>query len=1443
MQVAVMTLVVGALFAGWMAGEARAQQAGGERPALFLGNDSLPPMNFLQHGKETGIVVDLARALVKRMRRPVEIRLMDWAEAQKLVLDGRADALLQINPNPERMKIYDFSEPLVTSEFTIFTSAERLGISSMDDLHGLKVGVEKQGLPISLLQEDSRIAVEIIPNFIQGFRMLSTGALDAVIADRWVGSYVLAENRIRGIRLIEVPIRRSRSAIAVRKGNADLLRDINSALAEIRRDGTYDRIVSSWRSKEVVFETREQGRQQMLLLAAIAAALILALAGLALLAREIRRRKRVEVTLRESEHKLRLFIEHAPAAIAMFDRSMRYMAVSRRWLTDYRLSDQDIIGRSHYEIFPEIPERWRKVHQKCLAGAIEKSEEDPFTRMDGQVDWVRWQVLPWYEHDGDIGGIIISTEDITERKRAEEALRKSEERLLRFYESGIVGVIYWNMNGEILDANDKFLQMVGYTREDLTAGRIDWVNMTPTEYRHPDENSLLELKATGVNKTPFEKEFIRKDATRVPVIVAGAMLDEERFNGVGFVLDITERKRAEEALRESEERFRLLFENMTEGVALHEMIRDDTGKAVDYRVLDVNSAYVRQIGIPRERAVRALAGELYGTGTPPYITEYEEVVASGKPLFFETYFPPMKKHFSISAIRTKPNRFATVFLDITERKRVEEEARTTLQRFYAVLSSMYTALLLVTDESRVEFANQAFCDCFDLRDSPADLAGLTSSDIFAKIREAYLNPDEAIARILEIVDRGQPVKGEEVPMANGHELLRDFIPVRINGRSYGRLWHHVDITDRKWAEEALQESEARFRLALRNAPVSVAAQDCDLRYVWAYNQRTMRPEEIIGKLDSDIFTPEEAAHVIAIKQRVLKESIELREQMWLSRPTGRIFLDVCWEPIRDNSGRVIGVGSATVDLTPMKSAEEALRKAHDELEQRVEERTAEVKRQAELLNHAYDAIIVRDADGKILFWNTGAEETYGWSKEEVLGRMTHDLLKTEPAPWLEERMDAVYREGRWEGELVHTGKHGNRVTVLSRWTLRQGEGGKPPEILEINRDISARKRAEEQLRQAQKLEAIGTLAGGIAHDFNNILAGIIGFTEMTLDDDIPPDSPARHHLELVLKGGFRGRDLVKQILAYSRKAEHERKPLSVSPLMKETAAMLRASIPSTIQIDAGATTTSDTIVANATEVQQIIMNLSTNAAYAMRERGGKLTIALSDAHIEPGHQTGLPPGAYVRLTVQDTGFGMAPEVMKRIFDPFFTTKKVGEGTGMGLAVAYGIVKTLGGDITVESMPGMGSTFRVLIPKVKTDVNTEVVRAAEIPGGKERILFVDDEEMLVEWGKGTLERLGYQVTGLTGSTEALRAFSIDPSLFDLVITDHAMPQMAGSQLSKELLRIRHDIPIILCTGHSDSINPEKANEIGIREFLMKPMAKQELAAAVRRVLDEKVEGPD
>jgi PAS domain S-box-containing protein len=379
---------------------------------------------------------------------------------------------------------------------------------------------------------------------------------------------------------------------------------------------------------------------------------------------------------------------------------------------------------------------------------------------------------------------------------------------------------------------------------------------------------------------------------------------------------------------------------------------------------------------------------------------------------------------------------------------------------------------------------------------------------------------------------------------------------------------------------------------------------------------------------------------------------------------------------------------------------------------------------------------------------------------------------------------------------------------------------------------------EDRLRQAQKMESLGTLTGGIAHDFNNILAAILGFAEMSLDD-APKNSQQEKNLKHVITSCFRGRDLIQQMLAFSRKTDAVRKPLSLSPLISETVKLLRASLPSTIELEFQKKAAFDMVNANPTEIQQVIMNLCTNAAQALPEGQGRVKISLGNVMIDSiaNDRPELTGGRYLTIEVKDTGIGMDTAVIKRIFEPFYTTKETGKGTGMGLAVVYGIVKGLGGDINVESRPGIGTTFQILLPVVESGLKQANIGTSG-PSGHERILFIDDDELLAELGKGMLERLGYKVEAMTDSLNALDLFLKDPNAFDLVFTDQTMPRMTGLKLAQEMLKVRPNIPILLYTGHSDAVSIEVIEKIGIKGSLMKPLTKQEAAKAIRRLLDEK-----
>jgi len=395
-----------------------------------------------------------------------------------------------------------------------------------------------------------------------------------------------------------------------------------------------------------------------------------------------------------------------------------------------------------------------------------------------------------------------------------------------------------------------------------------------------------------------------------------------------------------------------------------------------------------------------------------------------------------------------------------------------------------------------------------------------------------------------------------------------------------------------------------------------------------------------------------------------------------------------------------------------------------------------------------------------------------------------------------------------------------------------------PVFVAISLDVTEMQRMEGQLRQALKMEAIGTLAGGIAHDFNNILSAIIGYTELSIAV-AEKETALYDNLREVLQAGMRAKELVKQILGFSRQADQELKPVQVKLIVKESLKFLRASWPTTIKIRQDIPSDS-LIIADPTQIHQVLINLCANAGYAMGEKGGMLEIKLSDVKLEAGFKdeySELKPGSYLELTVIDTGHGMPAHILDRIFDPFFTTKETGEGTGMGLSVVHGIVGSYGGAITAYSKPGEGSTFKVYFPVVERQLEPQTQDEEPIAIGTERILFVDDEPALVNIGKQMLESLGYTVTTRTSSLEALELFKAKPDRFDLVITDMAMPNMPGDTLSAELMKVRPEIPVILCTGYSSKISDETAMKIGIKAFAYKPIARHDLAKSVRRVLDE------
>jgi len=501
-----------------------------------------------------------------------------------------------------------------------------------------------------------------------------------------------------------------------------------------------------------------------------------------------------------------------------------------------------------------------------------------------------------------------------------------------------------------------------------------------------------------------------------------------------------------------------------------------------------------------------------------------------------------------------------------------------------------------------------------------------------------------------------------------------------------------------------------------------------------------------------------------------------------------------------------------------------------------EERSSKL---ATAVEHAAESIVVTDRTGSIHYVNPSFEKVSGFSRPEVIGLRVQELEADAGRDQRDRVMKTVLRGQVWRGRLASRTKDGQRYEEEATISPVRDGNDNIINLVEVRRDITREAMLEQQLQQAQKMEAIGTLAGGIAHDFNNILAAILGYTELACMD-LEANPRAADNLDRVLQASHRARELVSQILAFSRQAEQEKRPVHLSSVVKEALKLMRASLPSTIEIRQNIREDLGNVLADPTQIHQVLMNICSNAGHAMRDRGGVLCVTLDQPLDDPEFAVHFPAESasnYLRLGVSDTGHGMPVDIQRRIFDPYFTTKNKGEGTGLGLAVVHGIVKSHKGHITVASTVGEGSLFRIYLPRILIPARNLHRRSVEsIPTGNECILLVDDEAEIAQMEQQMLERLGYRVFARFDSVQALAEFRREPGRFDLVVTDMTMPKLTGDQLADQIRQITPDIPIILCTGFSERVDSQTARRIGVSEFLLKPLALEKLARTIRRLLD-------
>jgi len=1170
--------------------------------------------------------------------------------------------------------------------------------------------------------------------------------------------------------------------------------------------------------------------------------------------------------LNHSKSDLENLFTSSEIAAFFLDRELLLKRFSPAMADIFNLIPADV-GRPMHHFNSIIDWLHLSTDANSVLGTLTPIEREVRTRNDDRSFIMR--VLPYRTMEGAIDGIVVTLVDISERKQAEQALyasekalREGDERLRFALETCHIGAWDMNMTDQFVYRSPEHSRIFGYT--EMTP---QWTFAMFIGHVLPEDRegvaALIRQGLAAQQGWSFECRIRRVDGAIRWIWVAGRpnvdKFGNDRMTGV--VQDITDRKEIEaenrqllEEVQREKDRLSALIDSIAEEVWFADTEKKftlanpsalrtfgiDVGDDIDIEQFAAGLQVFRPDGSPRpieeSPSLRALRGEA--------VKNLEEIVrnpVTGELRHREVHANPVRDaHGEIIGS-------VAVVRDITDRKLAEEAVRESRAKLEAALSSMTDAVFISDNCSHFIEINDAFAAFHRFGNKAECLDQLAD---YPEILEVYTPEGELASLDMWAVPRA--LRGETV--ANAEYSLRrkdtgetwvgsySFSPIRDKqGLIVGSVVVARDVTELKRKEEALRQSEVQYHTLFE----TLIEGFCTIEMIFNADGK---PVDYRFLEVNPAFETLTGLH--GVQGRTMRELVPENEDYWYAM-YGKVALT--GEPVRFESEtkalggyfdvcayRIGGPENHNVailfnNITERKRAEEAL-----------------------VLSEQRRSLALEAAQAGTWEWDLESNENI-WSNEVWLlyGLDPYSCIPSY-ATWL--KIVHPDDQAKVECAIHEAVAHGLDFTAewrvifrdgSERWLMARGRPLKNSRnqvvrYLGTVMDVTERKHAEDenktlqaQLIHAQKMEAIGTLAGGIAHDFNNILGAVIGYAEMARDDS-PADSRIAHDLDRVLEAGGRATNLVKQILAFSRDASAERIPLEPVHLVKEAIKLLRPALPSTIIIKQQLDNGTSSILADPTQIHQIVMNLCTNAFHAMEQQGGILEISLRDCDVVPQDlplQAHAHAGTFVVLSISDTGPGIAPEIQGKIFEPYFTTKEIGKGTGMGLSIIHGIVTSMDGCIRCESKPGQGATFHVYFPAAEREAASAVLPVESLMSGKERILFIDDEDILVEMGKIMLERLGYKVTTRTSSIEALAHFQNAPDQFDAVITDQTMPGMTGFDLARRMLQIRPDLPIILCTGYSNLVDEEQAKMIGIKGFIMKPMSKKDIGTLLKVVLEK------
>jgi len=1122
------------------------------------------------------------------------------------------------------------------------------------------------------------------------------------------------------------------------------------------------------------------------------------------------RRSRAEAALRESHEQLKRVLEVETVGMMFWDLdSGRLIDANDTFLKLMGYSRHDVETRSL---------TWQKLtppeYQEMSLAEVEKFKATghvgPYEKEYLHKDGTR----QWFVFAGSSLGDNRCVEfcvDISDRKKAEAELRLAHARLRRLVDANIAGVVIADAAGQIIEANDYYLQLIGFSRAELEAGKIDWRAITPPEWLPADERGIRELHERGTC-APYEKEYLRRDGTRVPVLLADALLPGPGGQIVAFVLDLSERKQVEDRLR----LFRAQIERSSDAI---EVVDAETA-----RFVDVNETACRMVGYTREELLALKVFDIDREVGRPFFEAVKQRLESEPNFTIEA--PRWRKdgtrllvEISLSAVDLDRKYLVAIVRDITARKRVEDELRVQ----GAALNAAANAIVITNPEGNIQWANAAFAAIsgYSLEES----AGRNLRELVRSGRQDQL----FYRRMWDTILTGQVWHGEIVNRRKDRSLYTEEMTITPVRGMDGVITHFIaikqNITERKRAEAELHLHKKI--LEETGAIAKVGGWSFDVANGQAFwtdevaRIHDLDPgEPAPGLKGLNYYTAASRPTIEAALNAAIERGVPYDLELEIETAKGvRKWVRTIAHPVIEDD-RVVRVHGSFQDITERRRAEERIRE------------------QAALLDRASDAIYVTALDCTVLYWNAGAEHIYGWSAAEAVGRKTSDLNSVDEH-LVGDAVAQTLEKGEWTGERRQSTKDGRAVEVLSRLTLLRDDPGQPQSILVINTDITERKQLEARFLRAQRLESLGALASGIAHDLNNVLAPIM--MSMPLLRDSVRDDTARRLLGMVETSAQRGADIVRQVLTFARGSVGERIVLQPKHLVRDMLKLAAETFPKNLQVMDLSGADVWTVEGDATQLHQALMNLCVNARDAMPE-GGRLGLGVENVTVDEAtaaQAPGAAAGRYVRFRVADTGHGIPPEMQERIFEPFFTTKGVGKGTGLGLSTVLGIVKGHGGFVRVESQVDRGTAFELYFPAAAAPLGRPAPTPGTVPpwprADGELVLLVDDEAAIRAVARQALEEFGYRVLLCEAGAEAIRVFKASRAEIRLVVTDMMMPEMDGPTLVHALRAVDPAVKIVGITGVADDATMQQMQALRLAASLAKPFTIGQLLTTVREAL--------